>query len=1087
MYSRLSSCGFASALLIVILAMTSLGAKTNPLMRFPDIHQDTIVFGSGNDLWKVSAKGGDAIRLTIHDGSEESPYFSPDGKTIAFSAEYDGNQDVYVMTSDGGSITRLTFHPSRDKVVGWHPVKNKILFSSARDSYSRFTRLYLISPDGTGLEPLILHEAAQGSFSPDAQFIAYNRVAREQRTWKRYTGGLAQDIYIYDFASQDDRRMTDFNGTDRTPMWIKDKVYFSSDRTGRINLYSLSPKGGKIQQLTDHKEYDVRYPNSDNSKIVYENGGDIWLFDTMTNENDQVDIRVKPDAPERRPRWEHVKSLITEISPSPSGRQILVSARGELFTVPVEHGAILNKTQSSESREKDAVWSPDGSKAAYFSDASGEYEIMVMDMLNGSPPLQLTQLGPGYRHTLRWSPDSKKLAFTDQTLTCFIIDVNSREVKTVDKAEFENIDVSLENKPISDFRWSPDSHFLTYSKMNKDLLYQVYVYDLEKEQIHKVSDGLFNDFNPVFSLDGKHLFFISNRRFDPTLGDFEWEMVYKNVAGIYALTLQKNGEAMFPLQQEPVINTTDTTKVKNPDVRIDFEGVSFRIEAFPLDPGNYRDLRAGKDGLFYLNAEKGDFNRFEFRAHPPMDLYSFSFEERKEKLLVKGVKTFEVTSKGESLFCLNSDISVVKPEKPDPEPENVDLKNLNMRLDPVAEWNQIFHEAWRMERDYYYEPNMHGLDWEKTKNMYLPLLDRVTCRDDLGFVIGELIGELNTSHTYVYGGDQERQATSINVALLGADWQADKASKRYRLEKIYSVADWSRDIHPPLAQPGINIKTGDYLMAVNDTEVTTRDNLYSHFQNLGDQQIKITVNSVPEMSGAKSFWVNPVTSEYALRYLDWVESNRQYVEKASNGTIGYMHLPDTYIGSAREFPKMFFAQIRKQGLIVDGRYNGGGLDPDIFLRRLDREPLSYWTRRYSHDQTGPVYAPLAHKVCLTNRQAGSGGDELPYLFQKRGMGPVIGTRTWGGLVGVSMFIKLIDGGGLTAPDYRIYDDSGNWVVENTGVTPDIIVDNDPAEVARGIDAQLETAIRILREKIATDPPKWPNHQAFPIDEKAKIQ
>ncbi|MBD3375233.1 peptidase S41 [candidate division KSB1 bacterium] len=1087
MFIRSCNSGYRFIFLIAILFTTLLDAKTNPLMRFPDIHQDTIIFVSGNDLWKVSTNGGEAIRLTLDDGDEESPHFSPDGKSIAFSGEYDGNQDVYVMTPDGGNITRVTFHPSRDNVVGWHPTKNKILFSSTRDSYSRFSRLYLISPDGTELEPLILHEAAQGSFSPDAQFIAYNRLAREHRTWKRYQGGMAQDIYLYDFASGKDRRMTEFQGTDRIPMWIKDKIYFSSDRTGRLNLYVLSPEDGAIEQLTDHKTYDVRFPNSDDSQIVYENGGNIWLFDTVSGKNDQVDIRVKADAPERRPRWENVKSLITDISPSPSGRQVLVSARGEIFTVPVEHGATLNRTQTSGSREKDAVWSPDGSKAAYFSDASGEYEIIIMDMINDTPPVQLTELGPGYRHTLRWSPDGQKLAFTDQTLTCYIIDVKSRYIRTVDKAEFENIDVSLENKPISDFSWSPDSRFLAYSKMNKDLLYQVYIYDLENERVHQASDGLFNDFNPVFAQNGKHLFFISNRRFDPTLGDFEWEMVYKNVAGIYALTLQKDGDALFPLQQEPILENKDTTDIEVSEIPIDFEGLSSRIESFPLDPGNYRDLRPGKEHLFYLNAEKGDFNRFEFRAHPPMDVYSFSFKERKETLQVKEVKTFQLISDGKALIYRNSEVGIKAIGNPESNVNILDFKNLNMWLDPIAEWNQIFHEAWRMERDFYYEANMHGLDWEKTKERYLSLLHRVTCRQDLEFVIGELIGELNTSHTYVYGGDQHRQATPINVALLGADWQADKDSQRYRLQKIYGVSDWTQDIHPPLAQPGIQVKEGDYLIAVNDTEVTTQKNLYSYFQNLGDQQLKITVNSVPESTGAKHFWIKPVTSDYVLRYLDWVESNRRYVDKVSEGTIGYIHLPDTYLGSAREFPKMFFAQIRKQGLIIDGRYNGGGLDPDIFLRRLDREPLSYWTRRYSHDQTGPVYAPLAHKVCLTNRQAGSGGDELPYLFQKRGMGPVIGTRTWGGLVGVSMFIKLIDGGGLTAPDYRIYDEEGNWVVENTGVTPDILVDNDPAEVAKGIDTQLETAIRILQEKIAKDPPTWPDHHDFPIDENANIE
>jgi tricorn protease len=1058
-----------------------------PLMRFPDIQNETIVFVYGEDIWSVPSQGGVARRLTIHDGEERFPKISPDGNTIAFTGEYDGNADVYVMNLHGGDITRVTYHPGNDVVVGWHPVTNKILFQSTRRSFQRFSRLFLISPDGTGLEELILNEAAQGSFSPDGKRIAYNKLQRESRTWKRYQGGMAQDVYVYNFETNEDTRLTEFKGTDRIPMWIGDDIYFSSDRDGVLNIYAVNPNSGEVEQLTHHTEYDVRRPSKGGDKIVYELAGSLWVLDTQAKETKKVPVEIKTDVPEVRPYIKSVDQYIQGYDISPSGQRALIVARGDVFTIPRKNGPTRNLTKNSGARDKDAIWSPDGKRIAYLSDKSGEYEITVVDPLGQTEAVQLTQHKEGYRHTLCWSPDSQKIAFADQTLRCLILDVSTKTITEVDKAHYENVDVSLDLKPISDFNWSPDSRFLAYSKMDSDLVFKIYVYSLETGEINCVSEGLFNDFEPVFSRDGEHLFFVSNRRFNPTFCDFVWEMVYKKAAGIYCLTLKKEGKSLLYYQSDEETSAEDPSKGKNEDkvqVRIDFNGLAERIEALPLPRGNYRQLSVNETHLFFLDADEGDYNRFEFRPKGPRNLSAFSFEERETSEVIGGISGYRLSADGSHLiYQRGEELGIIPASALNSQGAPLALSNLKMRIDPLAEWAQIFNEAWRLERDFYYEPEMHGIDWLAMKEKYSRLLPFASCRQDIRYIVGELIGELNTSHTYVYGGDRKRRADQVKVGLLGADYEIDSANNRYKFKKIYRVPDWSREIAPPLSGPGIDVREGDYLLQVNGVDVTTEANIYSYFLDMAREHVTLLVNSRPTETGAREVIVRTVDSEQVLRYLDWVEHNRRVAEDTSNGQIGYIHLPDTYMGSALEFPKYFYAQMRKKGLIIDGRFNGGGLDPDIFLRRLDKPVHAYWTRRYSHDQTIPDFATRAHMVCLTNRQAGSGGDMLPMEFRIRGMGPIIGTRTWGGLVGVSASIPLVDGGVLTAPDYRIYDKEGQWVIENIGVEPDVTVDLHPAEVARGYDAQLMKAIEILLQKIKEDPRSWPEHRPFLKDKR----
>lgn len=1048
-----------------------------PLMRFPDIHGDTVVFVSGEDIWSVDAAGGIARRLTIHDGEERYPRFSPDGQWIAFTGEYDGNSDVYVMNRHGGHITRVTYHPASDQVVGWHPVNGKILFSSYRTGFG-YTRLYLINPDGTGLEPLIMHESVQGSFSPDGGRIAYNKVSRENRTWKRYQGGTAQEIYIYDFGKNTDVNITRFPGTDRIPIWMDKTIVFSSDRDGLLNLYAYHTEDGRLEQLTRHQGYDVRRPSGSSGKVVYELGGEIWILDIHSGETRAIPIEVHPDAPEARPYWKDVSRQIQGVGISPTGQRALIVARGEVFSVPREKGMARNLSLHDGARDKDAVWSPDGRTVAWISDRTGEYEIYIQDAAARNEPVRLTKHSSGYRHTLKWSPDSRMLAYTDHSLRLYILDVNSQKITEVDKARHENIDVSLDVKPIYDFCWSPDSRYVAYSKMDDDWVNKIYIYSLSDGRARCVSSGLFNDFHPVFSEDGLHLFFVSNRHFDPVLCDFEWQMVYKNAAGIYALSLTKASGSVLPLRSDE--ETPLEEEAIPSGVIIDFEGIEQRVEALPLPASNYRNLSVSGNDLFYLDKEQGDFNRFEYRSVGPRDLYAYDFDSRKARTVIRNIDDYKLSFDGSRLvYRRGNEVGIIDAKAADSNGNALNLSGLKMWIDPVREWKQIFVDAWRFERDYYYEPGMHGLDWDAVRARYEPLIDRAACRQDVQFVIGELIGELNTSHTYVYGGDVRRRSERVGTGMLGVDWEADTRANRYRFSKIYRVHDWSGGTHPSLDKPGIEVSEGEYLLAVNGREVTADRNIYSYFQNLDNVQVQLLVNSRPEMKGAREITVQTAGSENMLRYQAWMEHNRMICEKESGGRIGYIHLPDTYLRSAQEFPKYWYSQTRKQGLIIDGRFNGGGLDPVIFLSRLNSPILTYWTRRYSHDQIGPHYATRAHMVCLTNRQAGSGGDMLPWEFQRLGMGPVIGTRTWGGLVGVSNFIGLIDGGGLTAPDYRIYSPEGEWVVENEGVTPDIIVEQHPAEMDRGYDSQLMEGIRQLLKKIEEEPRTWPVHPEFP--------
>ncbi len=1077
-----------SLLVIASMSIPTLAAvPARPLYRFPDIHGNKVVFVHGEDIWIAPASGGTAHRLTFHAGEERFPKFSPDGKFIAFTGDYDGNADVYIMDVNGGHITRLTYHPSEDDVVGWNPANGKILFRTVRTTPNYVQQFYMISPDGTGLERVPLDRAGTGSFSPDGTRIAYTRSFRTFRTWKRYTGGTAEDVWTYNFKTHNLKRITTFEGTDRFPMWKGNMIYFLSDRSHTLNLFSYDLANGKITQLTKHTDYDVRRPSLSGDTIVYENGGELFTCNINTKAETKLNIQVKSDMPQRRPHWVDASKLVTRFDISPNGKRLAVQARGEIFSVPAEKGQTRDLTESSGSREKDPAWSPDGKTIAYFSDASGEYELYLQKAGDFKNPVQLTHNGKVWRSRPEWSPDSSKILFTDKTLSLFVVDAKTGKVKLVDKANNEPMDTDVYNKPINDATWSPDSRFIAYSKIDDDLVMQLYIYDLGTGKIHNVSQGLYNDFGPVFSPDGKWLYFISKRHFTPTFGDIELETVYKDVCGVYALALTKDNGPLFPIEDDE--QTTDAPETekdikteKGVTVQIDFDNIADRIEPFPVKAGNYRNLSATQDELLYLNSEKGDYNAYALRDLPPRNLVAFDLKSKKERTIVKDIDAYRLSADGKSIACRAGKKLAVMPvssKEATISKGSVSLAGMKMWLDPVKEWRQIYDEAWRMERDYYYDPNTQGVDWKGMYNKYLPLIKSATCRQDVRYIIGELIGELCTSHTYVGGGDVQR-AKRVNVGMLGADYELDARANRYRFKRIFRDSEYSRDIYAPLAKVGTHINEGDYLLAVNGNPVDGSRSVYAWFQNTAGKPVSLLINSTPDAKTAHTVMVVPARSEYYLRYIAWKEHNRKLVSKLSGGLIGYVHTPDTYLDSLTEFPKYLYAQTRKQGLIIDGRFNRGGLVPENFIQRLYKPFLCMFSRRDSRNQRIPMVAPIGHMAYLINQNAGSGGDAFPYFFKKLKLGPVIGTRTWGGLVGVSMFFGMIDGGYLTTPDYGMYDKNGHWEVENHGIDPDIEVRINPADLEKGHDAQLEKAVQVLMEQIKKEPRTLPDHDPFPI-------
>ncbi len=1049
------------------------------LLRMPDINKDLIVFVYAGDIWSVPATGGDARKLTSHLGMEIYPKISPDGKWIAYSAEYSGSRQIYVMPAAGGTPKQLTYYndvgmmPPRggfdNYVLDWTPDSQAILFMGNRTPYGeRRGKYYLVRLDG-GLEtPLQIPEAGGGTFSPSGNEIVYTPLSREFRTWKRYQGGTAQDVWIYDLINDSSKRLTTFEGTDQLPIWYKEKIYFVSDRDLVLNIYSYDLATQKIQAVTFHTEYDVLWPSGHAGLVVYQNGGYIYRLDLNTLQSEKITINIKYDFPALLPYFKNVKDNISAFDISASGKRAVFEARGDIFTVPVSEGITYNLTNTQGIREMNPTWSPDGRFIAFDSDKTGEYELYIMDRSEGNKVIQLTKDSDSWRYPALWSPDSKKLLFSDKDLELQILDIETKKITIADKAR---------RMDITQYGWSPDSQWITYTKDGENGQAAVWVYSLNQAKTYQLTDDMYNDYAPIFSQCGKYIFFLSDRSFNLSFSSFEFDYVYTRSTRIHAAAL--TGEAP-PLLKE--INDREDVKKKVPEekdpqeaaeakpgaeakadsetavqVKIDFQGINDRIIALPPSAGDYGGLAAIENGILYFSSGA---------------LHKFGFADKKDETIIAGIQNGSLAADGKKfMYQAGAQYGVIDIQ-PNQKPGDgaLSLEDMTMKIDPRKEWQQIYADGWKIYRDWFYVENMHGLDWLQMKEKYGKLLPSVAHRADLDFIFGELVGELNVGHAYVSWGDFPR-IERLDTGLLGAELAADKETGRYRISKIFRGENWDDSTRSPLTEQGIHIKEGDYLISLNGFDVALNDNPYQYLENTVGKKISIKVNAKPSAQDAREYTIKPIRSEQSLFYLDWVHQRREMVENLSEGRIGYFHVPDTSLRGNQELFKGMYAFQHKDALIIDERYNGGGFIPDVMINLLSRSILNYIGRQGLTMAPTPGVAHEGPKAMLINQYGGSGGDAFPYYFKKLKLGTLIGTRTWGGLVGLSGNAGLMDGGYLAVPTFGFVSTEGEWAVEGMGVSPDIEVWDRPELVAQGKDPSLEKAVEVLLKELEKNPPR----------------
>jgi tricorn protease len=1065
-------------LLACISAAVCLAASNTPiLLQKPTVNQTHIVFSYAGDLWSVPREGGEAVRLTAGAGVETNALFSPDGTQIAFQGEYDGNIDVYLIPAAGGLPKRLTYHPGADVPVGWTPDSQRIVFRSTRDSYSRFGRLYTVGLDGSFPTPIDLPVAEAGSLSPDGSRIAYMPIAPAFESWKRYRGGRTTPIWIANLSDAKLEKIPRENSNDFNPMWIDKRVYFLSDRNGPFTLYYYDLGTKKVVQAVRNDGLDIKSASAGPGAIVYEQFGSLRLYDLKSGQSKPVPVQISGDIPTLRPRFEKVATMIQHARLSPTGARAVFEARGEVLTVPAEKGDIRNLTNTSGVAERDPAWSPDGKLIAYFSDESGEYALHLRQQ-NGMGDVQKIGLGnpPGFYYFEAWSPDSKKIAYTTERHDLYYIDLDKKTPVRIDEDVYQA--PKLELSP----DWSPDGKWVAYTKMLKNHLRALILYSTETGTSTQVSDGMSDAEFAQFDKNGKYLYFTASTNLGLTTAWLDMSSDGFSVSrDVYVVVLRKeDASPMAPeSDEEKAEEKKETAKDEKPkvaDVRIDLEGIDQRVLALPIPGRDYVGMAAGKTGILFLseaipNAGPGG---------PSITVHKFDLKTRKTEKFIEGVHDFEVSFNGEKALYRQGPNWVIAGTAASPKPGEGTLKldAMEVRVDPREEWKQMYREVWRIERDFFYDPNLHGVNMLAASKKYEPYLESVASREDLNYVFSEMLGELSVGHLYVRGG-AFAQAHKVPGGLLGADYKIENG--RYRFARVYNGENWNPQTKAPLTQPGVNVAAGEYLLAVNGRDLRATENVYQAFEDTAGKSVVIRVGPSPDGSGSREVTVVPVPDETSLRNLAWIESNRRKVDQLSAGKLAYVYLPNTAQGGFTNFNRYYFAQIGKEGAVIDERFNGGGQIADYIVENLKRPQTNFFSTRYGDAFSTPQNQIFGPKAMIINEYAGSGGDAMPWLFRQRGVGQLIGKRTWGGLVGIFGFPPLIDGGTVTAPNLAFWSLKGEWDVENHGVAPDIEVEFDPAAVRAGHDPQLEKAVEVLLADLKQHPlpvykkPPFPNY------------
>jgi tricorn protease len=1065
---------------LVTILCASAVAETPLLLQKPALSRTQIVFTYAGDLWTVARSGGEAVRLTTAPGIESDAVVSPDGALVAFSGSYDGNTDIYTVPITGGVPKRVTWHPGADVPVAFTPDGKQILFHSGRATPARGVRLYTVGVNGGPVTELPLPLANQGSYSADAQKLAYTPLEPAFFAWKRYAGGRTSPIWIANLADSKIEKVPRVNSNDYYPMWIGDKVYFLSDRYGAMTLCVYDTKSKTVSAAIKNTGLDYKSAAAGTDAIVLEHFGAIELYDLKSGKVKPVSITLNGDVPGVRPYYDKVASKISAAELSPTGARAVFEARGEILTVPAEKGDARNLTRTPGVAERFPAWSPDGQKIAYFSDESGEYQLHIAPQSGQGP---VTKLDPGRKaffYSPTWSPDGKKILFRDSMLKLSYIDLDTKKVTDID-ADYYDAPERDDVRPL----WSPDSKWIVYNKMGENFMRAVHVYSLADGKSTQISDGLSDQRYAVWDKGGRLIYFTASTNTGLSTGWLDMSSLEHPVRrSVYVAVLRKDDAS--PLAPESDEEKAEPAKKEEPkkdaaapkveDVKIDFDGLTQRILALPSAAKNYTDLVAGKAGTLFL-ADAPD-------SGGSSTIQKYDAKTRKTEKLLDGVTAFVVSHNGEKMLYRQGPKWTIAGTAAPPKPADAPLKmdQLEVRVEPPAEWRQIYNEVWRIERDFFYDPGLHGVNYAEYKANYEKYLPGLAHRADLNYLFNEMLGELTVGHLYV-GGGALPDVKSVPVGLLGADYAVENG--RYKFAKVYNGENWNPSLRAPLTAPGVNVKAGEFLLAVDGKEVKADEDIYSYFEATADKSVLLKVAAAADGKDSREVTVVPVRSEQGLRYMDWVEGNRRKVEQLSGGRLAYLHMPDTSTSGYSNFNRWFFAQKGKDGIVLDERFNGGGFVADYIINQLRRPLTNYFTTRAGHPFTTPMNNLYGPKVMIVNEYAGSGGDAMPWLFKKLKVGPVVGKRTWGGLVGIFGFPALVDGGRVTAPNLAFYNTEKQWDVENHGTDPDIEVELLPELVRQGHDPQLEKAVSVVMEELKKNPPVKHEMPAYPNYHKAK--